>query len=295
MVKVSQDQAQVPAPQRRPQQPSVPESTHGPTPKDDAQRCGLMSVALPREHGGWGLTLEPGLLGLLVAPSWAGLCLGLAALVAFVARTPVKLVLVDRWRGRWLPRTRLALIVAAVEVVVLAALVAAAAVLASGSSWWIPVLVMAPLIAVELWYDMRSHSRRLVPELAGAVGIAGVVAMVVLADRADTVLAIGLWAILGGRALTSIPWVRLQIRRFLGRPVTGRAAVFGDLGAVVAAGLAVVLTSELFVGAAALIGLIVVQRAVGASEPRPAKKIGISQMVLGFALLLLTAAGTWVI
>ncbi|MDX2007394.1 MAG: hypothetical protein SFU83_19325 [Meiothermus sp.] len=31
----------------------------------------LRSVALPNEHGGWGFTLEPILLGLLVAPGEA--------------------------------------------------------------------------------------------------------------------------------------------------------------------------------------------------------------------------------
>ena len=57
---------------------------------------------MPDEHGGWGLTAEPALLGLLVAPSWAGAALGIAAFLAFLVRTPLKLVLVDRWRGRWL-------------------------------------------------------------------------------------------------------------------------------------------------------------------------------------------------
>ena len=52
-------------------------------------------MALPAEHGGWGLTLEPGLLGLLMAPSAAGVCVALAALVAFLARTPLKVVVVD--------------------------------------------------------------------------------------------------------------------------------------------------------------------------------------------------------
>jgi hypothetical protein len=72
-------------------------------------------VALPSEHGGWSLTLEPVALGLLVAPSWPGLALGAAALVAFVARTPLKVVLVDRWRHRWLARTRLASLQATAE------------------------------------------------------------------------------------------------------------------------------------------------------------------------------------
>ncbi|WP_426574944.1 hypothetical protein [Aquihabitans sp. McL0605] len=33
-----------------------------------APRSPLRAVALPAEHGGWGLTLEPGLLGLLITP-----------------------------------------------------------------------------------------------------------------------------------------------------------------------------------------------------------------------------------
>ncbi len=70
------------------------------------ERSTLRSVAVPSEHGGWGLTLEPGLLGLLVAPGAAGVCLAVAAFVAFLARTPLKVVLVDRRRGRWLGRTR---------------------------------------------------------------------------------------------------------------------------------------------------------------------------------------------
>ena len=45
-----------------------------------ARRSSFWSVAFPKEHGGWGLTLEPGLLGLLIAPGAAGFCLAAAAL-----------------------------------------------------------------------------------------------------------------------------------------------------------------------------------------------------------------------
>ena len=78
----------------------------------------------------------------------------------------MKLVLVDRRRDRSLPRTQLALRVAIVEVlliVVLVVLVVVAALTATATSWWIPALVAAPLVAIELWYDMRSRGRRLVP------------------------------------------------------------------------------------------------------------------------------------
>ncbi|MCZ7661545.1 MAG: YwiC-like family protein [Thermoleophilia bacterium] len=35
------------------------------------ERSRLRDVVVPTEHGGWGFTLEPMLLGLLVAPGWA--------------------------------------------------------------------------------------------------------------------------------------------------------------------------------------------------------------------------------
>ncbi|VAV92581.1 Putative membrane-spanning protein, partial [hydrothermal vent metagenome] len=39
------------------------------TPKrTGTSRVNVRSIALPTEHGGWGFTLEPILLGLLVAP-----------------------------------------------------------------------------------------------------------------------------------------------------------------------------------------------------------------------------------
>ncbi|HKA83628.1 MAG TPA: YwiC-like family protein, partial [Acidimicrobiales bacterium] len=85
-------------------------------------RAPWRAVAVPDEHGGWSLSAEPALLGLLVAPSSAGAALAAAAMVAFVARTPVTLVLVDLRRRRWLRRTTLATRIAAAELVLLAAL-----------------------------------------------------------------------------------------------------------------------------------------------------------------------------
>ena len=90
------------------------------------------AVAVPSEHGGWGLTLEPVLLGLLVAFSWPGLAIGVAALLAFLVRTPLKLALVDRRRQRSLPRTRLAWRFAAAELALIALLGSLAV---AGSGW----------------------------------------------------------------------------------------------------------------------------------------------------------------
>lgn len=96
------------------------------------QRSLLRSVAMPAEHGSWGLTFEPVLLGLLLA-------------------------------------------------------------------------------AVELWFDMRSRSRRLLPELVGAIGMGGVAAVIVLAGGGSGRLAAACWMILAARSVTAIVTVRDQV------------------------------------------------------------------------------------
>ena len=251
----------------------------------------IRAVAMPSEHGGWGLTIEPGLLGLLVAPSLAGACLAAAALVLFVLRTPLELALVDRRRHRRLPRTRLAERVAAAETALLAVLVAVAAITAHDGRWWIPAVVAAPLVAVELAYDIRSRRRRLVPELTGAVAIAAVVAAVVIAGDGDPRLAAGLWLILAARVTTSIPHVRAQIDRLHSRDWQPGIILASDLAAVVVAGVAVVLDGRIIVGAAVLIAVVVVQQVRRRRPVAPVKIIGISQMVLGFAVVAASAIG----
>jgi len=146
---------------------------------------------IPSEHGGWGLTLEPVVLGLLVAPSVAGVAIGIAAFLAFLVRTPLKMLLVDRHRNRELERDRLARRVVAAEAVALAAMVVVAFTRAD-AEWVVPFVVALPLFAVELWFDARSRSRRLVPELCGAVGISAAAAAIALAGGEGYALAFAL-------------------------------------------------------------------------------------------------------
>jgi hypothetical protein len=254
------------------------------------ERAAWRAVTLPAEHGGWGLTAEPALLGLLVAPSWAGAALAVAAFVAFVVRTPLKLVLVDRWRHRRLPRSRLATRIAAVELVILLALAVVAASRA-GWEWLVPIAVAAPLVGVELWFDMRSHGRRLIPELCGAVGIAAVAASVALAGGASARLAVALWLVLVARSIVAIPFVRVQIARlhhgFARVSVSDRAQLVGAAVAVTA----VVVDPAVAAGALAVAALLVAQVIWVRRPPVPAKVLGLRQLVLGLAIVAITAAG----
>jgi hypothetical protein len=144
---------------------------------------------------------------------------------------------------------------------------------------------------VELWFDMRSRSRRLVPELAGACGIGAVAAMVALAAGESSALAAALWLVLAARAVTAIPSVRAQVLRLHGRApsrITGR---LGDAGAVVLAGLAVVVDTRVLAGAVTVVAVVPLQR-LSDRHPAPrAALLGMRQSALGLLVVAVTAVG----
>ncbi|MDH3301445.1 MAG: YwiC-like family protein [Acidimicrobiia bacterium] len=252
---------------------------HGPVP--------LRSVALPSEHGGWSLTAEPALLGLLVAWSVPGLALAVAAMVGFVARTPLKLVLVDRFRHRRLDRTRLAAQVAACESVIVTALVIYAAI--AGQSFWAPLALAAPLVAVELWFDMRSRSRRLIPELAGSIGIGSIATAIALAAGTSTKIAWGLWVVIAARSVAAIPYVRTQILRTRSRP---GPRWHSDIAQLVAVAVALLGWTIDMVPSAAVVAIAVlatIHLVAIRLEPRRVMVIGVQQLIFGIAVVLTTA------
>lgn len=235
------------------------------------------------------MTAEPVILGLIVAWSWSGVALGMAAVLAFVARTPLKVVLVDRWRGRWLDRSRVAARIAAAELVVIAVLGLWATVGASSGWFWVPLAAAGPLVGVELWFDMRSRSRRLVPELAGTIGIGSVVAAIALAAGEPMVLAVGLWVVVSARAGAAIPYARTQVFRVYGRPVTLWHTDVAQAAAVVAVAAAWVLDAIPFVPVVAVAAIAVFNLAAVRGPVRRAVVIGLQQMTFGIAVIVVTA------
>ncbi len=269
-------------------------SGHEPGPAVDAPtpraRSRWRAVAIPSEHGGWGLTLEPALLGLLVAPSIAGGAIGIAAFLAFLVRTPLKVALVDRHRHRVLERTRLAVRIAAVELTVIAVLTVVALVDA-GWEWTIPFAVAVPLFGVELWFDARSRSRRLVPELCGAVGITAVVAAIALAGGESATLAVALWIVLAARAVASVPFARVQVLRLKSGASPTVVSDVAQLAGIALAAVAWLVDADVALGAASVALVAIVQFAWSRGPARPAKVVGISQLVLGLIVVVTTAIG----
>lgn len=255
-------------------------------------RVRLRTVALPVEHGGWSLTLEPVALGLLVAPSPAGLFLGAATLGAFLARHPFKIVAADRRRGRRFPRT------AAAEACLLlyggAALASAlgAVAIAPGYAFILPLLAALPLASLQLAYDAAGRSRALLPELAGSVGLAAVSASIALADGWPPYAALGLWAVAAGRAVPSILYVRARLRRLHGETAAALPSLVAHAAALA------LLTLFAWAGAvpplaAAALFVLLARAAVGlsASGGGSAKRIGISEIGYGAMTVIAAAAG----
>jgi hypothetical protein len=245
---------------------------------------------LPTEHGGWGLTLEPVLLGLVVRYSAAGLCLSAIAFLAFFARTPLKVLLVDAHRGRELERDRLARKVFVIEGAVILGLAVAAVQLAA-APFWQPLLVMVPLVGLELWFDMLSRGRRLVPELAGAVGIAGVVALVTMAGGASTEIALACWLILAARCISAIVTVKDLVGSIHGRPRQPRLVLEADAAALAVAVVATLVTPAVTPGAVAVVLAIAAQRVLQRFPTPKAAIIGVRQTALGLIVVAATAIG----
>ena len=197
----------------------------------------LKTIALPVEHGGWGMLAEPLVMGLLLAPTLAGLGLAVAALGAFLVRHPLKLALSDWWRGTRYPRTMLAARVAAVYAT-FALCGLALAVWRAPAAAWLPVLVAAPLGLLQLWYDARLQGRQLLPELLGGVALGAGASALMLAGGWAMAPALAAWALLAAKAVASVVYIRARLRLDRGQPASRGPGVLAHVAAL---GLAVTL------------------------------------------------------
>lgn len=252
----------------------------------------LRTVALPFEHGGWGISLEPVALGLLVAPSAAGLGLAVATLGAFLARHPLKIVAGDRRRGRRLARTpaaeRFTLLYGAAALAGLLAALAAA----PDCRFLLPLALAAPLAASQLFYDATGRSRALLPELAGSTGMAAAAAAIALAGGAPVALALGLWAVLAARVVPTILYVRARLSKLHGK---GESAAPGFAAhALALAAVSCLAWAGVVPAAAAFVMAVLLARAAYGTArrwPSTARGLGFSEIAFGALTVFAVAAG----
>ena len=187
----------------------------------------LGSVLVPKERGGWSLALEPVVLGLIAAPSPAGLPLAGAVLAGFLARRPLKLAVTLPAAD---PRRGLAWICAGGLAALALAGVAGAARLGSWPQLW-PLLPAVPFGAAFLWYDLRQAMREAEAELAGSIAFALVpAAFATLAGR-PAAIALALAGLMLARSVPTVLAVRAVLRLRKGQA----GSVWPAFGAAVAA------------------------------------------------------------
>ncbi|HLA11427.1 MAG TPA: YwiC-like family protein [Pyrinomonadaceae bacterium] len=253
----------------------------------------LKPIALPVEHGGWGLLLEPVALGLLVAPSVSGFFVALAAVGAFLTRQPFKLLVGDLRRGRRLPRTPAALQFVLLYVLLSAVCLIAAAATAR-NSFLLPLLLAAPLAGVQLLYDSLGKTRALIPELAGSLALGAVAASIALAQSGNWKVAYGLWLVMAARSLPTILYLRSRLAISHKQPVT----IFPALAANLTAPVVLFALADRgflpFLAVVAITGLTI-RAIVGlcSSEAVAAKRLGIQEFLFGAGTVLLSALGYW--
>jgi hypothetical protein len=257
-----------------------------------ATRPSIRSIALPTEHGGWGFTLEPILLGLLVAPSAAAWELSVAALAVFLARRPFKLVSTDVVRRRWLPRTTTAAVFTGLYGGIAVAGIAGAVVTAE-APFWAPFLVALPLAGLALYGDAHSRSRTLLAEIAGSAAMGSTVAAITLAAGWDARPAFGMWIVLVARGIGTIALVRGQIRRVHGKP-TLPARIYSAQALAIAVVLAAAVAGWVpWLAYVAIIGIALLAYVSLRRPPVPAQVVGWTQIAVGLAVVLSTAIGVW--
>ena len=249
-------------------------------------------MALPAEHGSWGLTLEPIVLGLLVAPSWGGAGLALSAFSAFLLRRPLRVARTSRKHGQ-LERLRLALRFAALYAAAGAAGLGGCIALV-GWRPLLPLLLALPFGLVFTFFDAQNQSRSWQAELAGPVALSAVATGIALAGGEFPAAAFALWAVLVARAVPSILFVRARLRLDRDRPRPTALVVVAHVAALGAVA-ALVRFELLWAPAAGVFVLLLLRATLGLSRFRRSisvKAIGYSELGWGLLTVLAVAVGS---
>jgi hypothetical protein len=251
------------------------------------------SVALPTEHGGWSFISEPILLGLLIAPSFGGIGIGIAALGTFLLRQPLKLYFKDMRSRRQVPRTNVArqFLLFYATVTIAAALI---------TLWLIPslnpilpLLFALPPFGIQLAYDIGNKSRSLVAEVSGSLATGALASSIVMMQGWSLLPALGLWLAMAAKAVTAVLYVRSRLRMERAKPA-------GVMLTILAHGMACILlllahSRGLLPWTAPLAMSILMGRAVLGLSPwrtaRPPKVIGIQELFCGLGFVLLLGIG----
>jgi len=240
-------------------------------------------LLLPKEHGSWSLAFEPLALGLLAAPSRAGLGLAAAVAAGFFLRRPLKL-------AATLPAADARRTAARGWVLLLAFAAAAGlgfvAVEGKFLQLW-PLLLSVPPGALFLLLDLRHDQRAAAAELAGSTAFALLPAAFATLAGWPPAPAFALAAIMLARSIPTVLTVRAYLRLNKGEPARASPPL---LAAASAAVLLAILAARGWVPMAApALAALLLGRTVFLTTPLrpawPARRIGVLEAALGVVYL----------
>lgn len=195
------------------------------------RRRRVKAILLPVEHGGWGLTIEPLVAGMIVAPSLAGLAISVAILMAFLARQPFRIV---SRPGANPERFRIALTALAVEGLIGGGMVALALALGAGEALLL-LVAASPLAFLLLYRDRERRSRDVTAELAAALFMACGGVAIVVAGGEPFAAGLILGAMMAARSIGAVLHVREQVKVMKERPSSRSASIVVHAAALSAA------------------------------------------------------------
>ena len=246
----------------------------------------LKQILFPHEHGSWGLTLEPLILGLLIAFSPNGLFLALASFLFFLAHQPVRI---------FFGNNKSLLNQAALIGMLYLAIAAVCLILSFNNSAilnFVPfvfaLLLMSVFLIVELTISRSDFGARLIAPIA----IDLIAVSIVLIGGMNLFNTLSFFVIIAARSVQSSFYVHEQLKRFKKKEFkTGYVYLTGML-------------FLLFVFYFALKGsaphlaivavLILIFRSVWGFESKQkfsVRQIGILEFVYGISFVAITAAG----
>jgi len=171
-------------------------------------------LVLPKEHGSWSLALEPVTLGLLIAPSRAGIPLALAAAAGFFLRRPMKLLLPAKPE----PRRALAASCTGTLLLLFGAGLWLAAELGGATQLW-PLVPTALAGLLFIGFDARETNRAGAAEMAGATAFALLPAAFASLAGWRIECSLALAAVMLARSVPTVMLVRTFLRRRKGLSV----------------------------------------------------------------------------
>ncbi len=248
----------------------------------------LRHLLLPRDHGSWSLAAEPIALGLLAAPSPAGVALALAVGALFFARRPWQFAL-----GRCgSAHRRPALILLGLITTCAGAALLAAGRLGGWANLW-PALLTLPPATVFLALDARHETRAAKAEMAGAATFATLPAVFATLGGWNTTMALSLAVVMLLRAVPAVLVLRAFLRRRKGGPSPTIPAL--EVSAAAVAVVAALNHADLATGAATYAAVLLMLRALWLLGPFAptlrAPTLGTLEAVLGVVFVLAAGLG----